>query len=364
MMLILFTGLFSSCGAKTPSSSETTSTNSGTESPQTQTQTQPMAQDNPNWSKEDGMYAVFTTSKGKIVCKLEYEKTPMTVGNFVALCEGKHPLAAAYTGKPFYDGLTFHRVIPNFMIQGGDPQGTGAGDPGYKFSDEFDPSLKHTGPGTLSMANAGPGTNGSQFFITHVATPWLDGKHTIFGHVVEGQKVVNEIAQGDKMETVRILRNGKAATAFDAVHAFKSGEENMKKKAEESMKADKASWDAKVKAKFPTAKKTASGLYYVVDKEGTGAIAKVGQTVVAHYTGTFWDGQKFDSSKDRNQPFEFPLGQHRVIAGWDEGFGLFKVGTTGKLIIPYYLAYGERGNPGGIPPKADLIFEVEMLGVK
>ena len=351
----------------------------------------PQTTENANWEKTDGLYAVFNTNKGKIVCELEYVKIPMTVGNFVSLIEGKNPMCKVGQGKPFYDGLKFHRVIPNFMIQGGDPMGSGMGDPGYKFPDEFDPSLRHTGPGILSMANAGPGTNGSQFFITHVATPWLNDKHTIFGHVVLGQAVVNAIATNDTMRTVRIVRVGKMAKAFDAVKAFSSNIETAqkkqeaaslaaKKKQEEAMQAaikqhaeDVAKmsasypeWDAKAKAKYPTAKRTASGLYYVIDQEGTGALAKSGQTVVAHYTGTlFEDGKKFDSSVDRGQPFEFPVGQHRVIDGWDEGFALLKVGTKGKLIIPYYLAYGTQGAGGGaIPPKADLVFEVEMLGVK
>ncbi len=335
--------------------------------------------ENPNWAKTDGVYAVFTTGKGKIVCQLEYQKIPMTVGNFVSLCEGKNPQTKVNQGKPFYDNLKFHRVIPNFMIQGGDPMGSGMGDPGYKFSDEFDPSLKHTGPGTLSMANAGPGTNGSQFFITHVATPWLDGKHTIFGHVVEGQSVVNAIVTNDTMKTVRIVRVGKAAKEFDAVKAFTKGqEEGLKKaeearkkaeeelqKAQEAAKVAEATWDARVLAKYPSALRTASGLYYVIDVEGNGAQAQPGQTVVAHYTGTlFEDGKKFDSSVDRGAPFEFPIGQHRVIAGWDEGFALLKVGSKGKLIIPSKLGYGIRGAGGVIPPNADLVFEVEMLGIK
>ena len=325
----------------------------------------PQTTENANWEKTDGLYAVFNTNKGKIVCELEYVKIPMTVGNFVSLIEGKNPMCKVGQGKPFYDGLKFHRVIPNFMIQGGDPMGSGMGDPGYKFPDEFDASLRHTGPGILSMANAGPGTNGSQFFITHVATPWLNDKHTIFGHVVLGQAVVNAIATNDTMRTVRIVRVGKMAKAFDGVKAFTSGEENLKKKEEAANKAALAAWDAKVKAKYPTAKRTASGLYYVIDQEGTGALAQPGQTVVAHYTGTlFDDGKKFDSSVDRGQPFEFPIGQHRVIAGWDEGFALLKVGTKGKLIIPYTLAYGDRGAGGVIGPKADLVFEVEMIGVK
>lgn len=320
--------------------------------------------ENTNWSETPGIYAVITTPKGKIVCQLEYEKTPMTVGNFIALAEGVHPKATVKKGKPMYDGLTFHRVIEKFMVQGGDPQGNGMGHPGYKFQDEFDLTLRHDKPGVLSMANSGPGSNGSQFFITHVPTPWLDNKHTVFGHVVEGMNVVNSITQGDSTTKVEIVRVGDAAKAFDAVHSFENGAELIKKKAEAAREAAKAGWETKVKAKFPTAVGTGTGLYIVTDVEGSGEVAKTGQTVVAHYTGTFWDGNKFDSSKDRGKPFEFPVGKGRVIAGWDEGFGLLKVGTKGKLVIPYFLAYGEQGHPGGIPPKSDMIFEVEMLGIK
>jgi peptidylprolyl isomerase len=171
---------------------------------------------NPVENSEEGIYAVIKTNKGLITIKLEYEKAPMTVANFVGLAEGKVKNTAKPEGTPYFDGLTFHRVIADFMIQGGDPTGTGAGGPGYAFADEIHPDLKHTRAGTLSMANAGPATNGSQFFITHKDTPWLDGRHTVFGYVVTGQEVVNAIVQGDKMESVRIERIGKAAQAWDA----------------------------------------------------------------------------------------------------------------------------------------------------
>ena len=390
IFLLAFTGLFTSCDHKSTSTDATASVADTVH----QAPTQPVVQDDANWSKEDGLYAVFSTAKGQIICRLEYTKAPMTVGNFVTLTEGKHPLTKVNKGKPFFNGLNFHRVEPGFVIQGGSPDGTGMGSPGYKFANEPEPSLTHSKAGTLAMANSGPNTNGSQFYITLAPTPQLDGgSYTVFGYVVSGQSVVSKIAVGDKMDTVKIVRVGQAAEAYDAVTAFTKGMEACKKVMEEAEKkqADEAKkqndqmqvmikqhqqqvaamaatykgWDAKAKAKFPTAHRTATGLYYTIDKQGTGAIAKPGQTVVAHYTGTLWDGKKFDSSVDRGQPFEFQLGQHRVIDGWDEGFGLYKVGSKGKLIIPYYLAYGDQGTQGGpIGPKADLIFEVELIAVK
>ena len=212
--------------------------------------------------KDPGMYAKFKTSKGEILLKLEFQKCPMTVCNFVSLAEGTMDNTAKAKGTPFYDGLKFHRVIDNFMIQGGDPAGNGTGGPGYKFEDEIDPSLKHTGPGILSMANAGPGTNGSQFFITHVATAWLDGKHTVFGSVVTGMEVVNAIKQDDMIESVKIIRVGKDAEAFktgtDAMNGYRMA---IAEKAMNAAKNQNAEFENWVKVNHPTAKKTSSGLY-------------------------------------------------------------------------------------------------------
>ncbi len=309
---------------------------------------------------QDGLYAKFNTTKGEILINLEYKKTPGTVGNFVGLAEGNIENQAITQGKPYYNGLKFHRVIADFMIQGGDPQGTGVGGPGYQFDDEIHPDLKHDGPGVLSMANAGPGTNGSQFFITHVETPWLDGKHTVFGKVVEGQNVVNNVAQGDVIDSVEIIRVGDDAEKFNAVETFRQfngakaeREAAAKKKAEELLEELANGFD-----------KTDSGLRYKIFENGDGTKAEKGKTVSVHYKGSLTDGTVFDSSYKRNQPIDFPLGMGHVIPGWDEGIALLKVGDKARFVIPPYLGYGERGAGGVIPPNATLIFDVELVEVK
>jgi peptidylprolyl isomerase len=310
---------------------------------------------------QEGLYAVFNTAKGEIIVKLFYDKVPLTVTNFVGLAEGAKD-SNKPKGIPFYDGLKFHRVIKDFMIQGGDPTGTGRGGPGYQFPDEFDSSLKHDSPGILSMANAGPNTNGSQFFITHKETPWLDNKHTVFGKVVSGQEVVNKIENNDIIETVRILRIGKESEKFKAdQESFNRLESLLNKKDLKKQDDEVGKEDALIKEKWPNAIKTSSGLKYVILKEGEGPKPKKGQKVKAHYTGTLLDGTKFDSSLDRGRPFEFPVGMARVIRGWDEAFLGMSKGEKRTLIIPYFLAYGERGNPPTIPPKATLVFDVELI---
>lgn len=308
---------------------------------------------------EDGIYAKFNTNKGEIVVKLTHEKTPGTVGNFVALAEGDMDNNAKANGEPFYDGLKFHRVIPDFMIQGGCPQGRGTGDAGYKFDDEFHPELKHNAPGVLSMANSGPGSNGSQFFITHVPTPWLDNKHTVFGHVEKGQDVVDEIAQGDKIETLEILRVGDVAKKWDALKAFK----DFNASGEARLAAEKAKQEAeldKVAAGFDS---TPSGLRYKMIQKGSGAKAQKGKLVSVHYEGSLLSGQVFDSSYKRNSPIDFELGIGQVIPGWDEGISLLQVGDKARFVIPSELGYGSAGAGGVIPPNATLIFDVELMKV-
>ena len=309
---------------------------------------------------QDGLYAKFNTTKGEILVALEYKKTPGTVGNFVALAEGNLENKVKPQGTPYYDGLKFHRVIPDFMIQGGCPQGSGSGDPGYKFDDEFHPDLKHDAPGILSMANAGPGTNGSQFFITHIETSWLDNKHTVFGKVIEGQEVVDAIAQGDKIDSLEIIRIGADAEAYNAVEAFRTFEGSREKRIAETKKAAEAELD-KLAAGF---NKTESGLRYQIIQKGDGAKAEKGKNVSVHYKGQLADGTVFDSSYKRNEPIDFPLGVGQVISGWDEGIQLLKVGDKARFVIPSHLGYGSRGAGGVIPPDATLIFDVELMKVK
>lgn len=313
--------------------------------------------------QSDGLYAKFETSKGNIYTALEFKKTPMTVANFVGLAEGKIKNKAKSEGTPYYDGLKFHRVIPNFMIQGGCPQGTGTGGPGYNFEDEFDKSLKHTGPGILSMANAGPGTNGSQFFITHVETAWLDGKHTVFGRVVEGQDVVNKIAGNDTLTKLSILRKGKEAEEFDAAKVFEFEKTNIGAKAAAKAKeeeAERAKANAAALKRFEKAQTTPSGLKYIIENEGSGTQPKATDQVTVFYRGTFTDGKEFDGNIG-GRPITFGLTQ--VIPGWTEGLQLMKPNGKAVFYIPYTLGYGANGYPGVIPPKSDLIFEVELVKV-
>jgi len=309
---------------------------------------------------ENGIYAKFNTAKGSILVKLTHDLTPGTVGNFVGLAEGQLENSARPMGKPYYDGLKFHRVIPDFMIQGGCPQGQGTGGPGYNFDDEFHPNLKHDKPGVLSMANAGPGTNGSQFFITHVPTNWLDGKHTVFGHVVEGQDVVDAVEGDDALDSIEIIRVGEAAEKWNAIEAFRTFEGSRAKRIEEQKRMAEEALE-KLAAGF---QKTESGLRYQIIQKGSGIQAEKGKKVSVHYQGALENGQVFDSSYKRKQPIEFQLGVGQVIEGWDEGIALLQVGDKARFVIPSYLGYGTRGAGGVIPPDATLVFDVELMDVK
>ncbi len=335
-------------------------------------------------TSKDGMYVVFETSMGTIVCELFHDEVPVTVGNFVGLVTGekewKDPQTGEFVSRPLYDGLKFHRVIKDFMIQGGCPLGNGRGGPGYSFIDEFSPSLRHDEPGVLSMANSGPATNGSQFFITHVPTPWLDDKHSIFGKTIVGMDIVSAMAdvpmkgQGNStpvedifLTKATIVRTGAAAESFDWKAAFDRQEE-----VKERMALEKDKKEADQKAEIAKTLgidlaglvKEDTGLAYVVREEGTGEKPTNGQTISAHYTGYLLDGTKFDSSVDRGTPFETPIGVGRVIKGWDLAFADMKVGEKRVLFIPSDLGYGARGAGNVIPPNATLVFDVELISLK
>ena len=342
----------------------------------------------------EGIFATIATNKGDITVELNFQKAPITVANFISLAEGKNTFVTdeKLKGKPFFDGLKFHRVISNFMIQTGDPQGSGAGGTGYAFKDEFT-DLKFEKGGVLAMANSGPATNSSQFFITHKDTPWLNGKHTIFGHVTQGMEIVNAIAQNDVITKVTITRKGKAAKYFDASKVFANYYENKEEDAKKlalieaektkannakyaSVIADKLAYFAKVKA---TATTTASGLTYAIVQKGTGVKPVDGSTFFFHYAGYFEDGTLFDSSYeevakaygkfDANraaqngyQAFPFQCGRKEgMIPGFLEGLNLMSYGDKALLFIPSNLAYGANGAGGVIPPNATLIFELEMF---
>lgn len=310
----------------------------------------------------DGLYANINTNKGNIIVELYYDQVPITVSNFIALSEGNHPVVDdEFSGKRYYDGLKFHRVIDNFMIQGGDPTGTGSGGPGYQFDDEFNDQLTHSGPGILSMANAGPGTNGSQFFITHVETPWLNGKHSVFGKLKSGQEVVDQIEQEDIIKKIDIIRIGDSAEKFNAPKVFEEYITNKSQadieKAEEEMR--------KLDELTSGMIETDSGLKYKISKKGTGSNARVNDILSVHYSLKLTDGSEIDSSFSRGEPIEFTCGVGQVIKGWDEAMQLLNKGAKARLVIPSELGYGPVGAGNGvIPPNATLIFDVELVNIK
>jgi peptidylprolyl isomerase len=317
----------------------------------------------------DGLFARITTNRGEIIVRLEYQRAPLTVTNFVALAEGRMD---NHRGRRFYDGLTFHRVISrgngdaqDFMIQTGCPQGNGTGGPGYRFPDEIVAGLRHDRPGVLSMANAGPGTNGSQFFITIVPTPHLDGRHTVFGHVVQGQNIVNTTRQGDRIQQVTIIRNGAEANAFRADQEnFNRLLRGLTSEADNRLQTQRRADIARIEADFPNTQQTASGIRFIIQRQGTGERPTRGRTASVNYVGRLLDGTVFDDSNLRGRPLEFPVGAGRVIQGWDETVLDMRVGERRLIILPPELAYGDRGAGAAIPPNSFLIFEMELVSFR
>ncbi|WP_315011926.1 peptidylprolyl isomerase [Capnocytophaga leadbetteri] len=343
----------------------------------------------------DGLFADIETTKGHIVVKLNYKEVPTTVANFVTLAEGKNNFVKVeYKGKPFYNGTIFHRVIDGFMIQGGDPTGTGMGDPGYRFEDEFVPSLRHNKKGILSMANSGPNTNGSQFFITQVPTPHLDGRHTVFGETVKGEEVIDAIAKAPrngqdrpnediKIKNITIVANGKDAQKFDAVKVFdsyfKSVAEREKEK-EERVKRASAKFLEEIKVQEPQAKVLPSGVKIFTINNGEGKQPKQTEFAMVNYAGYLRNGALFDSNikeveesygkyqamreqQNGYQPIPFPYTRSaQLIPGFKEALLTMKVGDKIRVFIPATLGYGESGAGDVIPPNSDLIFDIEITG--
>lgn len=405
-LLLLFLGMLN-IQAQTAKKPVTTITKKPTATAKTTAKTTAKPPQKPA-AVAEGIFATIASNKGTIVVQLEYQKTPITVANFISLAEGTNTFVSdeKLKGKPFYDGLKFHRVIKDFMIQGGDPLGNGSGNPGFAFKDEFT-DLKHNKGGILSMANSGPATNGSQFFITHKETPWLDGKHTIFGHVTQGMDIVNLIAQDDVILKVTIARKGTLAKAFDAPKVFSDyytnkaedakkqaliDEENQQKQAAIEAEAKKVyleKYASVIEAKVvsiadtkATGTKTASGLIYKITEKGTGVKPADGTTFNFNYAGYFEDGTLFDSSiaevcktygkYDANRDtqggyksFPFEAGKKDgMIPGFLEGLSIMSYGDKATILIPSNLAYGESGAGGVIPPNANLVFEMEMIEIK
>lgn len=318
---------------------------------------------------KEGVFAIMETSGGDIVLELYYKDTPLTVTNFVGLAEGT--LDAA-NGKPFYDGLTFHRVISNFMIQGGDPNGDGSGGPGYTFPDECLDKYQFTGAGILAMANAGSGvdglgTNGSQFFITHTSTSWLNGQHTIFGKLVKGQDVVNEMKQGDKIIHIEIVRQGVDAEAFTATQAdFDRLKEEVTQKKIEEVKAQKEAAAAAVattlewiEQNYTEAVKTPQNIFYQILEEGEGEKCGMGKRALVEYQAMFLDGQVFDSTQNSG-PLEMYTALGNIIPGFDLMVQDMKAGETRFMIIPPDYAYGDKSVGGVIPAYSFLVFIVRL----
>jgi len=307
---------------------------------------------------EDGLYANLHTNQGDIIIKLAFEKTPLTVINFVGLAEGtKH--SNIQIGKPFYNGLKFHRVIDNFMIQGGDPKGNGTGGPGYKFIDEIT-DLTHDTGGILSMANSGPNTNGSQFFITHEATPWLDGKHTVFGHVVKGMSVVNTIKKDDFIRKVFIERIGDKAKKFktdEAAFEAYNQKNLVKEKAKQTKKKQKLI--NFVKVNYPDAKVATEGHYVQINQTGNGDTPELGDLVKVNLSIDLDDGTNM---RKADEPLPFAAGSGTIIKVIDQSALTMNIGEKRTIIASYAQIYGDSDR-GSLSQESLLIFNLELLSI-
>lgn len=357
---------------------------------------------------EDGLYAEFVTNKGTMLAELYYDKVPVTVANFVALAEGNHPMVKEeYKGKRYYDGITFHRVVNNFMIQGGDPTASGTGDPGYKFPDEFHPDLKHDKPGVLSMANPGRDANGSQFFIMEKEWPSLDNRHAVFGQVIEGMDVHDSISNVKVIDPARrnhkpvedvvitqlnIIRKGKDAKFFDAPKVFEEEmpkiiekreqqEAEAKKKAEELAKKAKEEWLKKNESLEGRRIESPTGMAMIFTHESDDVQPKSTDRVKIDCAGYFENGELFwttweevakkNGKLDERQaqagqyvPFTMPYNESAgLVAGFREAMLNMKVGDKARVFIPYYLGYGDTGRAPLIPPKTNLVFDIEIAGI-
>ncbi|QNM86196.1 peptidylprolyl isomerase [Polaribacter pectinis] len=319
---------------------------------------------------QEGLYADVQTNRGDILIKLHAEEVPMTVANFVSLAEGTNTkVTDSLKDKPFYDGIRFHRVIPNFMVQGGDITGTGSGSIGYSFADEFPTDslgnliYKHDTKGVLSMANRGPKTNSSQFFITHKATPWLDRKHSVFGKVETGLDVLDSIQQNDTIKKVDIIRVGKFAKNFDASNVFIAELEGAAQNEKEYTEKLEKLKEAFLKEKgIDKARKTDSGLKILVLKEGKGKKFNRAIPATMNYTISLASGKLIQSTENNAKPFVFTLDKQPMIAGVNEALLEMREGDKQRLFIPYYLGYGEKLY-GPFPEKSDIVFDIELLKV-
>ena len=325
---------------------------------------------------KDGLFAVIETNRGGIIVELFYKQAPLTVTNFVGLAEGT--LDAAQ-GKPFYDGVLFHRVISrangdsdDFMVQTGDPlskdpareSSWGTGGPGYKFSDEIVPGLLHDVPGRLSMANSGAGTNGSQFFITIVPTPWLDGRHTIFGQVLKGQEIVNTTKQKDVITKVTIVRQGGDAEQFKATQTeWNALNDAVQKKLGDAVSEERKRTETAARQKFPTAQTSPEGIFFVITQQGSGQAVGKGKSVQTHYKGYFLTDEVFDTSVGRG-PLAFTTGVGQMIPGFDIMVQGMKIGEKRTVVLPPEHAYGSQGAGGVIPPNAFLCFDIELVSAR